>query len=94
MRGRDLTGRHAFVYYLFARGAVAQLEEHLNGIQGVRGSSPLSSTKDFKGLANLLTLFYLILEILSHLYPTIYASPHSFRGLTSTLYGKQQPPRS
>ena len=26
------------------RGAVAQLEEYLNGIQGVRGSSPLSST--------------------------------------------------
>lgn len=25
-------------------GAVAQLEEHLNGIQGARGSSPLSST--------------------------------------------------
>ena len=25
-------------------GAVAQLEEYLNGIQGVRGSSPLSST--------------------------------------------------
>jgi hypothetical protein len=26
------------------RGAIAQLEERLNGIQKVRGSSPLSST--------------------------------------------------
>jgi hypothetical protein len=50
LRGRDLTGRHGFVTYLFARGAVAQLEEHLNGIQGVRGSSPLSSTKVWQEL--------------------------------------------
>ena len=26
------------------RGAIAQLEEHLHGMQGVRGSSPRSST--------------------------------------------------
>jgi hypothetical protein len=45
LRRQDLTGRHGFVTYLFGRGAVAQLEEHLNGIQGVRGSNPLSSTK-------------------------------------------------
>ena len=50
LRRKDLTGRHAFVTYLAARGAVAQLEEHLNGIQGVRGSNPLSSTKFWKGL--------------------------------------------
>jgi hypothetical protein len=51
LRRQDLTGRHGFVTYLFGRGAVAQLEEHLNGIQGVRGSNPLSSTNNFKGLA-------------------------------------------
>jgi hypothetical protein len=27
------------------RGAIAQLEEHLHGMQGVRGSSPRSSTR-------------------------------------------------
>ncbi len=32
-------------------GAVAQLGERLNGIQEVRGSIPLGSTKYFKGLA-------------------------------------------
>ena len=35
------------------RGAVAQLEEYLNGIQGVRGSNPLSSTNFFNRLAGL-----------------------------------------
>ncbi len=39
-----LTASGAFVTK-FGSGAVAQLEEHLNGIQGVRGSNPLSSTK-------------------------------------------------
>ncbi len=29
-----------------SRGAIAQLEEHLHGMQGVRGSSPRSSTND------------------------------------------------
>ena len=33
-------------------GAVAQLGERLNGIQEVRGSTPLSSTKKNKGLAD------------------------------------------
>jgi hypothetical protein len=46
-----LTGCRRFVNYIFGRGAVAQLEERLNGIQEVRGSTPLSSTKDIKGLA-------------------------------------------
>ena len=58
LRRKDLTGRRGFVNYLSARGAVAQLEEHLNGIQGVRGSNPLSSTKDFKGLATGANLFF------------------------------------
>ena len=30
----------------FGRGAVAQLAEHLHGMQGVRGSNPLSSTRN------------------------------------------------
>ena len=33
------------------RGAVAQLGEHKAGSLGVRGSIPLSSTKNIKGLA-------------------------------------------
>ncbi len=50
--GQGLTGPGAFVKNSkFGRGAVAQLEEHLNGIQGVRGSNPLSSTNYYKGLA-------------------------------------------
>jgi hypothetical protein len=32
-------------------GAVAQLVAHLHGMQGVRGSSPLSSTEDRPPLA-------------------------------------------
>ncbi len=32
-------------------GAVAQLEEYLNGIQGVEGSNPFSSTNPLKPLA-------------------------------------------
>ncbi len=51
LRRQDLTGRHGFVTYSFGRGAVAQLEEHLNGIQGVRGSNPLSSTKFWQRLS-------------------------------------------
>lgn len=35
-------------------GGVAQLGEHLNGIQGVRGSNPLTSTVK-KGTAHLIT---------------------------------------
>ena len=31
-------------------GAIAQLGERLNGIQEVRGSTPLGSTNDFKAL--------------------------------------------
>ena len=34
---------------MFKRGAVAQLVEHLLCKQGVSGSTPLSSTKNFKG---------------------------------------------
>ena len=30
---------------MYALGAIAQLVEHLNGIEGVSGSSPLSSIK-------------------------------------------------
>jgi hypothetical protein len=33
---------------LGARGAIAQLVEHLHGMQGVSGSNPLSSIKNFK----------------------------------------------
>ncbi len=36
-------GSRPLIYSPF-RGAIAQLEEHLNGMQGVRGSSPRSST--------------------------------------------------
>jgi hypothetical protein len=50
-----------------------------NGIQRVRGSNPLSSTKDFKGLAELLALFYLQKEFLSHFYPTFKLSHLAFR---------------
>ncbi len=32
-------------------GAIAQLVEHLNGIEGVSGSSPLSSIKTELGVA-------------------------------------------
>lgn len=32
----------------YALGAIAQLVEHLNGIEGVSGSSPLSSISDSK----------------------------------------------
>jgi hypothetical protein len=34
-----------FSLYLNSVGGVAQLGEHLNGIQGVRGSNPLTSKK-------------------------------------------------
>ena len=34
------------------RGAIAQLGERLNGIQKVRGSNPLSSTKDLAPMAS------------------------------------------
>src|SRR4051794_34769266 len=40
---RLLAGRH-FLPSMF--GAVAQLVAHLHGMQGVRGSSPLSSTEE------------------------------------------------
>ena len=33
-----------FPFQTLQRGAVAQLEEYLNGIQGVVGSNPISST--------------------------------------------------
>jgi hypothetical protein len=46
-----LTGPSSFVKKNHGRGAVAQLEEHLNGIQGVRGSNPLSSTNNLDELA-------------------------------------------
>ncbi len=46
--GRGLTAPRGFDNF-FGRGAVAQLEEHLNGIQGVRGSNPLSSTINLRG---------------------------------------------
>jgi hypothetical protein len=38
------------------RGAIAQLEERLNGIQKVRGSSPLSSTNPRKLPADTATI--------------------------------------
>ena len=34
----------SLLYHSRARGAIAQLEEHLHGMQGVQGSSPCSST--------------------------------------------------
>ena len=37
-------GINAYIGYVGAFGAVAQLVAHLHGMQGVRGSSPLSST--------------------------------------------------
>ena len=33
-------------------GAIAQLVEHLHGMQGVSGSSPLGSIKDFASYTN------------------------------------------
>jgi hypothetical protein len=59
MRGQSLTGhtevsdrflseastRDLVLTFRLRRGAIAQLGERLNGIQKVRGSSPLSSTK-------------------------------------------------
>ena len=42
---RALTDWLLLFKFQFERGAVAQLEERLNGIQEVRGSTPLSSTK-------------------------------------------------
>jgi hypothetical protein len=38
---------HASYYVKAVSGAVAQLGEHLHGMQGVRGSSPLSSILNF-----------------------------------------------
>jgi len=54
-----------------------------NGVQGVGGSNPLVPTRYFKGLAKLLTLFYLILEN----YPT-YAPPSTWRANYATEYRK------
>ncbi len=38
---------------IITSGAVAQLEEYLNGIQGVEGSNPFSSTNLFNNLQKL-----------------------------------------
>jgi hypothetical protein len=43
-KNRQRAGLHYAADYEF-RGAVAQLEEHLHGMQGVVGSSPISSTE-------------------------------------------------
>ena len=40
-----LDGRYAFLYNRKNNGVIAQLVARLNGIQKVRGSTPLSSTK-------------------------------------------------
>ena len=39
-----LDGFKGFLYYVKARGAVAQLGEYVTGSHGVAGSSPVSST--------------------------------------------------
>lgn len=41
---RLLDGMAGFLYYVSARGAVAQLGEYVTGSHGVAGSSPVSST--------------------------------------------------
>jgi hypothetical protein len=40
-----------YIIWITNCGAVAQLGEHKAGSLGVRGSIPLSSTKNYKGLA-------------------------------------------
>ncbi len=45
-----------FLLQTLQRGAVAQLEEYLNGIQGVVGSNPISSTNIFNGLQDFSSL--------------------------------------
>jgi hypothetical protein len=46
-----LTGRKRPAKNLLPNGAVAQLEERLNGIQKAVGSIPSSSTNEIKDLA-------------------------------------------
>src|SRR5690242_9110126 len=47
----DQSGGRALYAPLLVAGAIAQLGERLNGIQEVRGSTPLGSTKEISGLA-------------------------------------------
>src|SRR2546426_1797789 len=51
-RLRGSKRRGPLLYSPLRRGAIAQLGERLNGIQKVRGSNPLSSTKDLAPMAS------------------------------------------
>ncbi len=49
---RDVKLVTSLQHFLFFFGAVAQLGEHKAGSLGVRGSIPLSSTKNYTGVSD------------------------------------------